>query len=1017
MNFLNSLPSIEIIEETSKFSNLSLNEIYDELSIKSSSKYHSVNDYQLLKNSKNLNIFHTNINGLESKYDNLHEFLSSITTKLDIVAITETSEKEEVGFINNVKIEGYDMYHKASKSSKGGSVIYVNNNFNSIQRHDLETSNVEFESTWVEIKNKNCKNIVTGSIYRHPHNNSTEFFQYLEKCLSKLSKENKEVYICGDFNFDLLKIDTDSITQHFFNLLCSYSYLPNVLQPTRVTENTATVIDNIFSNNIHDEMTCGNILLTLSEHFSQFASIRRDRIDYKKLNMYQRVYSKFSSESFRDDVSIQNWNYSLDNVHATFKDFYMKLEGAVERHAPLKKLTPKEIKLKSKPWLSTKIIKMIKIRNKIFARKKRQPTNDEYKRLYNLFRNRVNRELKKSKKQYYAEYFENNLNNIKNIWEGIRKIVNVKKTAFKTTQLNIKGKIVDDDKELATNFNNFFVNVGPNTESSIPKAPNILPSNFLKNRIQSNFVIAHISNEEILDIIKSLANKSSGPFSIPLKLLSLIPDLIIIPLAHIINISFLTGEYPEQLKIVKVIPIHKGGSTEDLNNYRPISLLSIFDKIIEKIMHKKLYNFLERHNILYQNQFGFRKNNSTVYALTQISEMIKTSIDTGKYGCGIFIDLRKAFDTVNHKILLDKLEHYGIRGNLLNWFHSYLTDRKQFVSINGQNSDLMDITCGVPQGSVLGPLLFLLYINDLPNISKILNFYLFADDTNIYYESKSLNEIEKTVNKELDKLYLWLNVNRLSLNLDKTNYIIFHPFNKKLKQHITIKINKKAIAEKEFIKYLGILLDSTLTWKYQISSICKKISRALGVMYKLRPFLPLNVMKNVYYSLIHSHINYAIEIWGLAFQTQIDKVFILQKRAMRMMTFNDQFPVVPGPLIPSDPLFVRLEIMKVNEMHKYQVAKFIYKSINKLTPVNFQLWFKINQEAHDHRTRSNFKIDDNTIIKNLFIPSARTTNYGLKQIKVNGPRIWNSLPTHLKQATSLKFFLNKLKGHFISEYG
>ena len=173
-----------------------------------------------------------------------------------------------------------------------------------------------------------------------------------------------------------------------------------------------------------------------------------------------------------------------------------------------------------------------------------------------------------------------------------------------------------------------------------------------------------------------------------------------------------------------------------------------------------------------------------MYALTQISEMIKTSIDTGKYGCGIFIDLRKAFDTVNHKILLDKLEHYGIRGNLLNWFHSYLTDRKQFVSINGQNSDLMDITCGVPQGSVLGPLLFLLYINDLPNISKILNFYLFADDTNIYYESKSLNEIEKTVNKELDKLYLWLNVNRLSLNLDKTNYIIFHPFNKKLKQHI-----------------------------------------------------------------------------------------------------------------------------------------------------------------------------------------------------------------------------------------
>ena len=183
-----------------------------------------------------------------------------------------------------------------------------------------------------------------------------------------------------------------------------------------------------------------------------------------------------------------------------------------------------------------------------------------------------------------------------------------------------------------------------------------MPSKFLKNRIQLNFVIVHVSNEEILEIINSLGNKSSGPYSVPLKLLSLIPDLIIFPLAHIINISFLTGEYPELLKIVKVIPIHKGGSTQNLNNYRPISLLSIFDKIIEKIMHKKLYNFLEEHNILYQNQFGFRKSNSTVYALTQITEMIKTTIDKGKYGCGIFIDLRKAFDTVNHKILLGKEE-------------------------------------------------------------------------------------------------------------------------------------------------------------------------------------------------------------------------------------------------------------------------------------------------------------------------------------------------------------------------
>ena len=302
----------------------------------------------------------------------------------------------------------------------------------------------------------------------------------------------------------------------------------------------------------------------------------------------------------------------------------------------------------------------------------------------------------------------------------------------------------------ATNFNNFFTNVGPNTENLIPKVPNISSSKFLRNCNQINVVFAHVANEEILDIINSLENKSTRPSSISLKMLSVIPDLIIIPLAHIINMSFLTGVYPDLLKIVKIVPIHKGGSSQDVNNYRPISL-SIFDKIIEKLIHKKLYGFLEEHNILYHNQFGFRKNNSTVHALIQIREMIKASIDTGKFGCGIFIDLRKAFDTVNHEVLL---EHYGIRDSMLKWFQSYLIDRKQYVSINGQSSELLLNNCGVSQGSVLGPLLFLIYINDLPNISKILNFYLFADDTNIYYESDSLNELECTVNKELDKLYL-----------------------------------------------------------------------------------------------------------------------------------------------------------------------------------------------------------------------------------------------------------------------
>ena len=247
---------------------------------------------------------------------------------------------------------------------------------------------------------------------------------------------------------------------------------------------------------------------------------------------------------------------------------------------------------------------------------------------------------------------------------------------------------------------------------------------------------------------------------------------------------------------------------------------------------------------------------------------------------------------MNHNILSKKLEHYGIRGVALDWFKSYLNERLQYVFLNGESSIRKSITCGVPQGSVLGPLLFLIYINDLPNISKILDIYLFADDTNIYFEDESLKNLEKKVNKELDNLYLWLSVNRLSLNIDKTNFVIFHPYNKPLKYNVTIKINKKAISEKKSIKYLGVLIDSTLSWKEHVLHLSKKLSRSVGILYKLRPFVTTKIMKNIYYALFYSHVVYAIEVWGSVCETTLKKIITLQNRVIRLIGINFQLFLV-----------------------------------------------------------------------------------------------------------------------------
>ena len=606
-------------------------------------------------------------------------------------------------------------------------------------------------------------------------------------------------------------------------------------------------------------------------------------------------------------------------------------------------------------------------------------------------------------------------------------MVNVKKSVrFSISQLNSNGQIIDEPAKIAEKLNNFFVNVGPDTEKTVPRVPNASPEKYLKNRTQFELIIAHISQEEVLSIINALPNKGTGPSSIPLRLLKDAADLIITPLCHIINLSFSSGIFPDSLKVAKVVPIHKGGSTEEVNNFRPISLLSIFDKIIEKLMHKRLYEFFEEHNILYKFQFGFRKKMSTGHSLIEITEEIKESIDNGKYGCGIFIDLKKAFDTVNHKILLTKLEHYGIRGALLKWFESYLTNRKQYVYHNGSASSMEVITCGVPQGSVLGPLLFLIYVNDLPNISDKLRFFLFADDTNIYYDSDDLIELEKTVNQELRKLSQWLNINRLALNISKTNFVIFRA-NKKVYHNVTLILNRKAIEQKDHVKYLGVLMDEHLNWKKQIANVTKKISRGIGILAKLRCYLDPKVLRNIYYAIVYSHLSYGVEAWGSACTSDLENILILQKKAVRILTGNRYFQIYgeeAAPLPRSEPLFKTLEILKFEDIFKVCIANFVYSTLARDNPIVFWEWFTYSHLIHSHATTSTTQVISNNYFdvgtventKFLFTKRSHLVNYGGKMIQVYGPTLWNSLPKKIHDSPSLPTFKTNIKKHYLDQY-
>ena len=854
LKILDNLPTFDIYSKANSLDSLKQFDIDENVIIDINSRYYPVSEFQNLKLNNSFLIMHSNLNGLENKFDEYHNFVSNTKMDIDLLCISETSQKEGFDFLTNVNIEGYKIpFTIGSKTSKGGVAIYAKKELNVVERKDLNCVNISFECLWVEIINEKHKNIICGCIYRHPKSDVDEFNKYLTKCLTKINREKKECYIAGDFNIDLLKYESNNTYAEFLNTLTSNGFLPHILQPTRITEYSATVIDNIFGNNFVDKTFSGNILIKFADHFSQFLCINREITKLKPSDTYRIDYSNFNEKLFVEDVSIQNWFANVSRgTNAKFDDFIWRLEDCVNRHAPLKKLNKKQLNKISKPWITKFILKMISHRDKLFHKKKINPMDQIIKATYIMFRNRVTREIRKSKKEYYRQYFENNLNNMKKTWQGIKQIIKLNNSNKSvTTQLICEGKLVNNNKDMAEVFNVFFTDIGKQLDKKIPHCKKTgATKQYLKPNNLYSFLISPTSPLEICNLIKSLdVSKSPGPSPVPVKLLKLVSFELSVPLSLICNASFDEGVFPEQNKIAMVIPSHKNGALDDVNNYRPISLLSVFSKIMEKLMASRLTNFLELHEIIYPNQFGFRAGYSTSHSLISITENIRKSLDNGKFGCGVFIDLKKAFDTVNHDILLTKLENYGIRDEALDWFKSYLINRRQYVHLNGVNSSTRNISCGVPQGSVLGPILFLLYINDLPNISDKLKFYLYADDTNIYFESKNLKLLERTMNKELDKLYEWLCINRLSLNISKTNFVIFCPPSKP-KVPITIKINKEAIDESQYVKYLGILIDSELSFKYHIVELKKKISRSIGVLYRLRPFVNTKILFILFYYMV-----------------------------------------------------------------------------------------------------------------------------------------------------------------------
>ena len=655
---------------------------------------------------------------------------------------------------------------------------------------------------------------------------------------------------------------------------------------------------------------------------------------------------------------------------------------------------------KLKHWITPGILKSISKRD-FFHRKFIKAKNAEDKaRFYSSFktyRNSIVTLTRRSKFNHFTRYFNRHSKNMQKVWSGVRDIISSKSSNIDAPiSISIGDTVTSDPKTVTNCFNDFFTSIADSIRSKMPPSNNHF-SRFLGTPNPHSIFLRPTTPGEIAKVIGSFSSsKSTGPNSIPVKILKLLKPDISEPISILINRSFATGIFPSTLKISKVVPIFKNkGSPLEVSNYRPISLLSNIEKIYEKTMYSRLMSFLKHFNQIYSRQFGFRKAHSTINTLINIVERIRESLDVGKFACGVFVDLQKAFDTVDHEILLSKLDHYGIRGIENDWFKSYLSDRFQFVNIANIKSKLKPIKHGVPQGSVLGPLLFLLYINDLHACIKTSETYHFADDTHLLNFSEIVCSLCGRVNADLRILVSWLNANKISLNASKTEFVIFRSPWKRLDCIPRLKLSGQILTPSKWVKYLGVHLDEHLNWKSHTATVATKLRRANGALSKLRHYVPTQILVNIYHAIFASHTRYASQIWGLCDNSVTHRILTLQNFAMRLITFN-------GPRVSATPLYADLEILKFFDQVKVMNILYVHKYLNGNLPRDTLETLEFKKINHSHVTRAND-------IGLLDRPNVNTTNNGLNSFTRLSSNQWNELQANFPDLNLSELELARLK--------
>lgn len=877
---------------------------------------------------------HLNARSVRNKALLLDEFFSQFSFNFSVVMFSETWSKNESDVF---RMEGYNTHYLNRPCGRGGGVAVL-----TLEQMDCELVDAfSIVTPDYEVLSLFADKVLYSVCYRPPSGHVPTFLEFYESFLSFVVESRCMLVAAGDYNIDM-GIDTPVCT-NFTNILLSNGFNNVINNPTRITTNCQSVLDVFITNFVLSDVKAGALACSISDHLPVFfcldvASILKHP---PAENLYQPV-TDAALDAFRKELIQVDWRKVLtlvdaDNAYDAFLDIF---KGFYQVHFPVKK-RQRNRKIR-KPWVTYELYQQMRTKDRLF-RKFLRTRNLNDLTIFKQYRNKLTKKLCIARKDYFSSFVD-----VKNapsalLWDKLNMLLRRGNSRSCMSKLTIKGKDLQG-AELADAFNTFFTNMS--TPGSSHNA-----CQYMNRRNDRTLFLQPVTVQEVISTIRSLNNSSSRDIDeIQIKPVKYVADVIAPVLTNIFNMCLTTSIFPVKLQVAKVVVLFKKGNRNELGNYRPVSILPIFSKVFEKIIHCRVLNFIETSNVLTPYQFGFRKNMSTELALLHQKEYILTQFENKKIVVGLFVDFSKAFDLVNHEVLLNKLDIYGVRGCALHLLRSYLSHRRQVVQINNSRSQVLPLACGVPQGSILGPLLFNLYINDIVNINQDAKFIIYADDTSIFFSGNNIDQLISSCNDTIVQLQQWSSYNSMTINTNKTKAVIFRAKNKPLLPHADIIFNSRPVDIVDHFKSLGVTFTAHMSWETHVNLLVTNLARITGVIGRLRYILSTKLKLLVYNSLFYSHVNYCQLVWGTTTFSNLQKIYVMQKRYLRHV-YNAGYNATTAGF------FHRAHVITAHKLYLYRLStRFKYEVRYNIHNLGTLAYLEKNEQYYATRHGECWKI-------------------------------------------------------------